>query len=291
MSDGAPAPTPIQAPAQTNTDTGEQPQSEQPQQTVDDEIDFGDYKVKKSVAKERLNKQRELERGSYQRFEEASKIRKEAEALFSAIKGDTRKALANVGLSREQLVQLAEQILTDEVAEATMSPQERRARELERENTTLKQQREEEERRRTAAAQHQEVQQWEQRFDRAFQDVITRKGLNADADTIFKLAAKVEAYWGNGMDVSLDDIADEIAEEEEAIWGKRLESWDDATFAKRLGAKGKERARKLLLEEVRNTQQVNQPQQRQIQQKNSAASPKKLTRAEFEARIAKRMGQ
>lgn len=296
MSESAPAtvPTATQAAAPANTGEGAQQQKAEQQATaadqqpkaVDDELDFGDFKLKKSEAAERLKRQRELERGSYKKFEEAAQLRKEADAIFGSLKTQTKEALLKAGITKQDLVKLAEEVLTEEMTELNMSPIEKRARQLEAENEMFRQQREHEERQRMESAQAAEVQQWESKFDQAFQDVIARKGLDADADTIFKLASKVEAYWGNGHDISLDEIADEIAEEEEEKWGRRLQSWDDAKLAKRLGDKGKDRVRKLLLEDLKQQQTKPPPAQ---QQARASQSPRQLTRAEFEARVAQRL--
>lgn len=296
MSESAPATVPAatQAAAPANTGEGAQQQNAEQQATaadqqpkvVDDELDFGEFKLKKSEAAERLKRQRELERGSYKKFEEAAQLRKEADAIFGSLKTQTKEALLKAGISKQDLVKLAEEVLTEEMTELQMSPAEKRTRQLEMENEMLRQQREHEERQKKEQTEAYEVRQWESKFDQAFQDVITRKGLDADADTIFKLASKVEAYWGNGHDISLDEIADEIAEEEEAKWGRRLSSWDDAMLAKRLGDKGKDRVRKLLLEDLKQQQTKPPPVQ---QQARASQAPKQLTRAEFEARVAQRL--
>ncbi len=284
----APAVEPTQpaAPAD-NTEPASPEKQNTPQVDDDPELDFGDLKVKKSEAAKRLKQQKELERGARQKFEEAAKMRKEVDAFVGGLKKDTLNALKASGLSRAEIVKLAETVLSEEIADAQLTPEEKEVREIKAERDRLKAEREESEKQRQAQAEAQEVAQYEQQFDQAFAQAIKAQGLDHDEDTVFRMASKVESYWGKGIQISIDEIAQEIAEEDDARWQKRIGSWDAATLAKRLGVRIED-VRKHLLSQTPSGQRPAPSQDDQPAPKNRDRKP--LTEQELKKLVKQRIG-
>lgn len=287
MSDAAPVVAPVSAQAETpKADAA--PDAKQSQTPVidDPEFDFGDgLKLKRSEAANRLKKSKEIERGANEKFQTAAQMRKEADELVGLLSKDVKAALRKSG---KDPIQVAEEILQEALQEHSLTPEQRRLRDAEAERDRLKQERAEREEAEKQTQAQAQVQQFEQHFDRMFTDVIKRKNLIADEDTLFRLASKVESYWGNGVEITIDDIADEVAEEMDALWNRKLTVSDDAMFAKLLGKVGLERAQKMLIAQATK---VSAPQpQRNVQRPSGKAGERKpLSRAEFEERIAQRI--
>jgi hypothetical protein len=255
------------------------------------EIDQG-VKLKRSELRELHTKRKELDRGAYEKMQAAAKERKEAAALkadaqsiLDSLGKDYKAALRKAG---HDPIKIAEQILTEALAEHSLSPAEKEARALREENERYKAeqaQREEQEKQAKANA---EVTRWEQALDRKFSSAIQATGLPKTARVVARMAEKAEAYWSSGVEASVEDIAAEvksdlIAERREMIQSakddhERESFFDDSEL---------EIARKAALRRAQGT-----PQKPQSAPKASAPSKPKngLTRAELEARINKRIG-
>lgn len=247
----------------------------------DPELDFGeDLKFKKSEVAKRLKQQKELERGSFKRFEEAAAMRKQVEEFVGTLRSDTVAALKRAGLNREQIVKLAEDVLSEEIAQAQMSPEQREAMQTKAELERLRKEKEESDKKAKEEAEAAEVAHYERQLAAAFRDVITKRGLDQDEDTISRMAFKADSYWSANMDVSLEEIAEEIAQEDEARWQKRIGGWDVATLAKRLGARVEDVRKHLLAQAQPAPARQERPAETQ-RQGSKRVEKRPLTRAEL----------
>jgi len=293
MSEAVAAPVPQAQPAPTS-DVQAPKVDAQPKapETVDDpELDFGEIKLKKSEAAKRLKQQDEIVKGANKKFQEAAELRKQSAEAFELkelIGKDTVVALKKSGVTQEQLIRMAESVLADAIAEAQLSPEEREFRDTKAENERLRKEKEDRELSAKQQAEAAEVQRAEQWFDRAFADVIQRKGLDADAETYNALATKTEMYWGQGIDVSLDDIADEVSQEQDAKWAKRLQSWDGEQLTKRLGGRVED-VRKMFL--AKAVESPPQAPRRDVESKQRNQKRKPLTEYELKQLVKQRIGQ
>lgn len=289
MSDQAAPATPApEAPA--STEQASQTEAKQPTADDDPELDFGDLKVKKSEAAKRLKQHEEIIRGSNKKFEEAAKMRKQVESFVGALQQDTITALKQAGLTKQQIVKLAEQVLSEEIEQARLSPEELEARETKAERDRLKKEAEERAENDRKAAEAHEVAQYEQYFEKAFIGAIERKGLDRDTDTVQRMAHKVDALIAEGTplnQIDLDELADQIAEEDENRWQQRLSKWDAPTLAKRLGARVED-VRKVLLEAAGG--QPKRPEPEQTREERPRGPRKKITEFELKQLVKQRIG-
>lgn len=271
----------------------------------DPEIDFGDLKIKRSEAAKALKARKELDRGAHQRFQEAAELRRQAaadrQAAEETVKGlskDAKAALRKAGIDP---VRFAEEVLSETLADAELSPEARRVRELEAEKQARDAQDEAD---KTKQQQDHEVAQvalWESRFNQAFVETITKHGLPKDEDTIWRMANKVESYWGSEVPVTLDEIAEEVREEQERAFTPRLQSLkDDQLFpavmtrfesmtgeaiVAALPVSVRDKIRKAFLAQAPPANKPKRPNQPDV-----LAPPKgPLTREQLEARVQERL--
>ncbi len=261
---------------------------------VDDpeyEIDNG-LKLKRSELRDLHTRRKELDRGAYDKMQSAAKekkealaIRAEAQALSDSFSKDYKAAIRRSG---GDPMKVAEQILTEELAEYQLSPAEKEARTLREENERYKAEKAEREKTEQEQKATAEVTRWEQALDRKFTSAIQATGLPKTARVVARMAEKAEAYWSSGVEASVEEIAAEvksdlIAERRELIQSakddhERESFFDEAEL---------EIARKAALRRAQGAQLKPQP----APKVSAPSKPKNgLTRAELDARINKRMG-
>jgi hypothetical protein len=290
----APAATPAPKSAETTPVESVETQGENQQQSTpqdDPEIDFGDFKVKRSEAAQALKKRKELDRGAYEKFQQASQMRKEAEQresqvreLLGALGKDAKSALKHAGLDP---VKVAEQILSEALAEHQLTPDQREARQARAELDKLKAEKAEIEGEKQRTAYAAEVSKWEQHYETQAINAIKASHLPATPAVLARIAAKAEAYVDAGIEVSMEDVAHEvksdlIAELRSVRTGIADDQIDEFYDKEEL-----ERLRKRFIKQV-SGQQQQQPKAETTYGRTQKGKP--LTRAEFEERLRKRIG-
>lgn len=297
VSAGSPAPTQgDSAPTQAQDGAKNDAQPKQAPQHDDPEIELEDgVKAKKSELRDVYKRRKELDRGAFEKFQEASKLRKDADAkhaeakeLVSLLSSDVVSALRKAG---KDPVAVAEKILTDALNEHNMSPAERAARESQAELERLKAEnakRDKLEQDQQAAAR---VAEYETTFGNDFVEAFQTNGLPPDPFLVGQMAFEVEALLEAGVPYSktlLNEIAVYLDGKHRGSLTSRLQSAQDEQIAALLGEHGLEKTRQLLLRKAQA-----QPQKQQVQQSSAprkVQNDKGLTRAELEARISQRIG-
>jgi hypothetical protein len=261
---------------------------------VDDpetEIDTG-VKLKRSELRDLYTRRKELDRGSFEKMQEAARIRKEAAAdkaqaqeIVGALSKDTKAALRSAGIDPYAF---AEQVLAEKLEEFQLSPAEKELRELKAEKARRDaedaERAEQDQQTKAAAA----VSQWEQRFDQAFTGAIQTVGLPKTARVVARMAEKVESYWGAGVQVPLEEIAAEIKQDLIAERRELLSSVKDEHLGDLYEDAELDRARKLILRKAQGSAQPTKPIAPRKQQRK--APGRGLTQAEISARIDQRLG-
>lgn len=270
-------------------DTGVEPGSQSVEaQTQDDpeiELDAG-VKLKRSELRDLHKRRKELDKGAFDKFQEAAKLRKEAaeeraqaQQLVQAMGKDYKAALRAAG---HDPVKVAEQILKEALDEYQLSPQDRELRDYKAKVEEYERQQAELAEQQKAAQEQAAVQQWEQRFDQAFTGAIQTVGLPKTARVVARMAEKVESYWGAGVEVPLEEIAAEIKQDIIAERRELLQSIKDEQAADLYDDSELEIARKLILRKA----QASAPKQPVQSQTKAPPKPKNgLTRAELSARL------
>lgn len=140
----------------------------------DPELDFGEFKVKKSEAAKALAKRRELDRGAFAKFEEAKKIRDEVTAEREALKKDPWSVLKKHGIDPDKA---AYERLQRLVQEQEMPPEQRQLMEerakIEQERAEIEKWRSEQETQKQQA----ELQAFEQETMKQIVPALEKSGL------------------------------------------------------------------------------------------------------------------
>lgn len=161
-------------------------------------------------------------KAAHKRFEEASKLRKQAEQLVHALKNDPISVLTDPRLGVD-FKQLAVDYLAKEFEQEEMSPEQRRASELERKVREY----EEKEAARIQEAEQAELSQAQQRFaqelEHEFSGVLETSGIPKTTESVRRMAyVKLQAIEA-GYDMTAAEIAAEVkrsyAEEHTSYFG------------------------------------------------------------------------
>ena len=287
MESGTPSPV-VQPQVQAAPEAQAAPQS----QVADDpELDFGEFKLKKSEVAKNLKAQREHAQAANARFQEAAALRKESAGkieIADLLTKDVRAALTKAGVRREDMVAYAEQILSDEIAEASMDPRDKELRDAKAEAKAAREERERSEQERSKAQYQAEVAQYEGYLANGFASAIKSKGVPPDPYILSRMATALEAAIEAGENPSFDELAEYCLEEEDSTIVKRLHVWDDTQLERRAGGAFLERTRKLHLARASGGAPPKRASGNTLTPK-SAAPRKKLTEQELKAKIKQRI--
>lgn len=291
--EGTPTATPVvqtQMPVQ-----GNQPTSDAKSAPVEDiELDFGDFKAKRSDVAKRLKQQDEIVKGANVKFQEAAQIRKQSAEAFELrdlLTKDVRAALTKAGVKREDMVRAAEAILGDEITEASMDPRDRELRDAKAEAKRLKEAQDHHEAEYRKQQEQHDIGKYETYLGDGFADAIKRKGVPLDPVYVKRMADKLEAYWEAGENVSFDQLADEVLYEEDNNSKRRLQSWDDDQLMAWLGEEGKERIRKKLLANANVAPQAQKPSANGNRQQKPNSPRKRMTEQQLKQLVKQRINQ
>jgi hypothetical protein len=254
------------------------------------ELDEG-LKLKKSELRDLVKRRKEMDRGANERFQEAAKLRKEAEAeraqaqaLVSGLSKDTKAALRAAGIDP---IKFAEQALAEALEEHQLTPEQKRLRELEAREKA----REEEEAQRKADADAQQeaqaVDYFTDQLSGAFLGALQSLKLPDDdlPEAVARMSQRFEALMDAGEPIDVMAIAEDVRDRMFAAPKHRFQSLSDEELLRQYPEEA-ERFRKALLKQTQTTKQPATTAARDPMPK-----PKKgLTRAELEARIAQRLG-
>lgn len=261
---------------------------------VDDpEFDLGGEKVKLSDYK-RLReieaKRKEMDRGANERFQQAAKMREEAAAaraeaqeLVDGLSKDTKAALRKRGIDP---VAFAEQTLAEALEEHSLTPEQKELREYKAREAQRKA---EDDKRKETETQAQDAAQVEHYAnDLSSQFIAALKPLNLPADdlpeAVARMAQRYEALMDADAPLDVQAIAEDVRDRLYAAPEHRFQSLSDEELLSQHPALV-ERVRKALLKQSQGTKP---PAPRAPNAPQKAKKP--LNRAEFEARVAQRIG-
>jgi hypothetical protein len=296
----APAAPSGDAPAAEQKQSAEQgAESTQPKQEAapdDPEVEVFGEKVKQSEYKRLRDleaKRKEYDRAASLKFEEAAKLRKEAEAekaqvkaLVDGLSKDAKRALREAGVDP---VKFAEQVLAEALEEHSLTPEQKELRELKAE----KERREAEEAERKAKdAEAQEAAVVDQYVDDISTQFLTAlKPMNLPAEDLPEIVARMahrfEALIDSGAPIDLAAIAEDAMERHYAAPEHRFSSLSDEELLSRYPSIAERFRRALVAQTQKKPQTPSNPKPAQAR----AAAPKRgLTMAELRARIDQRLG-
>lgn len=266
-------------PAAATVASASPPESAQPAQPEtqsapeDIEIDLGDgQKYKTSELKERMKRKAEWEQLSHQRYQQAAQKEKNLESALQMIKTNPAEFLRRTGIDPEEF---SKAYLQDRLKHYEMTPEQRELIETKKQLEEVKKEKEKVETEKQAQVYQQEVQKFEQYFDQQFAQSMTQIGLPRNHRTIKRMAEKVELYLANDMPVDVAEIARDVKQDYIEEYGSTFQEWDDDTLGLILKDKARDRARGLLLKDVKSP--IEKQQTTQSRQKfNPNSSGKKI---------------
>lgn len=267
-------------PEQTNASTP-------PVDDVEIELDQ-DLRFKKSELRDRIKRQKELEKGSYERFQQAAQIRKQTEALIQAAKTNPAEFLRQTGVDPEEF---AKSYVQDRIKYYEMSPAERQLMEA---NQKLQQYEEEKKltsQQREQQVYQQKVEQFQEYFDNQFSQAMTQVNLPKTPQAVKRMAEKLEVYLSNGVPVDIIDVAREIKQDYIDEYNSTLNEWDDESFDKALGEKARERVRMRLTQDVKSPLQRKQTTTQREPSSRPGNTRQVMGNRDIEKLFAKRFGR
>lgn len=225
------------------------------------------YKVKidgeeKEVPLEDLIANYQKGTAAYKKFEEAAKLKKEADErmkmdqeLLRLLKEDPRALLMHpeVGHSREDIRKLAEGFLVEELELEQMTPEQRELKEL---RAKLKQQ-EEEKAQAEAAEREARIEAQKEHlaveWTNTIKDILPKYGLPASARTIAQMATHKERALEQGYDLPWEEAA-KLTKEDFMRWQREIyNSLDGDDLVKVLGQDVADKLRKATLAKAKPT--------------------------------------
>ncbi len=270
-------------------------QAATPAQSDDLEYEIAGEKVKLSDykrLKEIEAKRKELDRGAHDRFQKSAQKDKEADAKLAEAKAlvanltkDTKAQLRAAGIDP---VQFAEQTLAEALEEHDLTPEQKELREYKLREAQRKEADDEAEAQKVTTQAQAHVEHYTNEFSHAFIGALKPLNLPEDdlPEAVLRMAQRVEALMEAGAPIDLSLIAEDVSDRLIAAPAHRFQSLSDEELLRRYPAEA-ERFRKALVAK----HQATKPSPVIAKPNTPASKPKAgLSRAEFEARVAKRIG-
>jgi hypothetical protein len=266
----------------------ESTQAKPAEQSDDPEFDLGGEKLKRSEYKrlrELEAKRKEYDRAASLKFEESSKLHKEAKALIDGLAKDAKAALKKAGIDP---IQWAEQTLAEALEENGLSPEQKRLRELEAKEAERAREAEEAEARKATEQETAAVSQLTDNIANDFLGVLKPKNLPADdlPEIVGRMAYRVEALIDAGVPIDLEAVAEETLERFYAAPKQRFAGLTDEQLLERYPEEA-ERFRKALLAKAQKQPTPSKPP---ATRPKPAASRRGLTMAELREQIDRNVG-
>jgi hypothetical protein len=176
---------------------------------------FGDdWKALTPAVKQHLLASEQKTRDADKKYQLIAKIQKDNEltsrqmsGLVQALKEDPMSVLSNPALGHD-VKALAEKIVWDGIQEQRMSPEQRRLRDLETENSRYKKDQEATERQKQEAQQAQATAARRAWFEKTFTETLQRHGMPADPQVFGQMAYNVKLFKREGMPLDMDKVAE-----------------------------------------------------------------------------------
>lgn len=212
-----------------------------------------------------------------QRFEEASRMRKEAQDMVNLIKTNPMAVLNDprIGVNFREL---AEQYLAEQLKQEMMTPEQKRVAEMEKQMKTYKD-RDEQERTQAEQIQYQKmVEHYAKEYETKITSALAENGIPKTPFSAKRMAYWIEKSEQNGMDVSPKDLARLVKEDFEAEFKAMYDSADEDQLLALLG-KNADKIRKADLKRLKNPTAPVQQAPKAV--KSSSTPTKKQTPDDF----------
>lgn len=274
-------------------DSGGEPQQADPQAAEMAELYKKKVKVKvdgqdMELPIEELMKGYSTRQGAMKRFEEAAKIRKQAEGFVEQLLTDPKAVLSHPKFAEKgfNLRQFAESILKEEIEREMLSPEELQQREKDRELEELRAERDK-------GKKTQEQQQYENhkkaaeaKFSTKFQEALETAKLPKSPFTLKRMAEYQRQALRAGYELSAGELGDLVREE---FQKEVTETFGHLDAEQIIAVFGEDTAKKIREYDLKRVQQpaMQQQQSNQYQVKKPAARSEKMTVAAWQEKLRK----
>jgi hypothetical protein len=193
---------------------------------------------------------------SHKRFEEAAKIRKEAEEILSMPKKDLNKFLRDQGVTLDALTD----ILAKRIEEESLTPEEIDQRKKEEKLKKYEDQDREAEEKKAAEAEAARVEDAKKVFDSKIFDALKDSGLTKDPYAVRSAALFIKSCLKNGFEPDADEIRDAVEGRVRNDYKSQVTSRKGKELIQWLGDDVVNEIRRYDLEQLRSSRQSKQPE-------------------------------
>lgn len=243
------------------------------------------------VTEEELLSGYQSTKSAQQRFNEAARMRKQAEEFIKIAKTDPKKLLThpNIGID---LKAFANDILAEMLEEEMLSPQEKELRSTKKKLAEYEEAKRKEEEARKQSEMEKYTQLYEQEYTEGIVSALETSGLPKSESTVKKMASYMLLALENGLDVKPKDVVEfvkrDYINEVKSLFG----SAEYDTIVSMLGDDISNKVVKGHLNKVKKTQpqtnRITEPTKPAIVDKKSEKSQRTMTRDEWLKMIADR---
>lgn len=163
----------------------------------------------KQVTKDQLIRMAQKGEAADEKFTKASQIARQAEQVLEYFRSNPKKAMQELG---HDVREFAEQTLADEIRKEMMSPEQKEAAELRRENEEMKKRLKEADDKAQAEKQAVNKARYAEKYDAELTAAMEQGGLIKNPATVRSVAAIMHNYLLKGYEVSALDAVQEYKE-------------------------------------------------------------------------------
>lgn len=219
-------------------------------------------------------------RAADKKFQEAAKLRKDAEALIDLLKNDPVKALEHPSIGKN-FKELAENYLIEQLKREQMTPEQRELMEARQkleqfEKAQQEQQKQFEEQKMAELANH-----YEQEYQKSIIDALQNSGLPKTNVTVRRMAYYMHRALEQGYEVSAKDVVSLVKKDYHREIQELLGAADGDILEGLLGDVSK-KLRKMDVHKAKTQLQTEDDEDVQVTPKTEKKGPKKISMDEFD---------
>lgn len=192
-------------------------------------------------------------RGADKRFKEAAAQRQQSEQFLAMLKDPKQlKSLLSDPRIGVDVKQFAEDLVWEQIQESQLTPEQKRQRELEQDYKRLKEREDHEQKSVKEREAMQRQAQYEAHYEKTILKALDVKGIPKDQFTVMKMADYMLTAVKEGIDLSAEDVADLIKQDNASYFKAHTEQMDEDQLFALLGDHGAEKLRKADLKRLRS---------------------------------------
>lgn len=190
-----------------------------------------------------------------QRFQKAASMRKSAEDIFAKLKEDPWSVLSSEDIGHDPM-KLAEEYILKQLKEAEMTPEQREAERIKRENEEYRRREAEREAKAKQTQYEQAKLRAKEEYERVFNEALDKSKLPRTAATLARMAQKQYAALKQGHELTPSQIAALVRRDLQNEMESVARGLDNDLLEKFIGKEKLDALRKAQVERVQQTQKA-----------------------------------